>query len=205
MLNTEGTRRKPSRRLVFGWRLLATLGLLLLILPAGALAGAQPAIVRPDPLLVILPVGGTTTVRLYVEDVQGLYGADVQLTFDPAILEVVDADPATAGVQIEPLDTFLKPDFLLRRRACNTVGTNCPEAGTIWYAATQVNPSEPVDGSGALARITFKRLQPGDAALAVTHHELVKRTGADIPAVAQDGLITVRDLPARAFFPLLLP
>ena len=76
------------------------------ILPTGsaqALAKADRAIVRPDPLVAVVPVGGQVVVNLYVENVQNLYGADIRISFDPAILEVVDADPSVAGVQVQPL------------------------------------------------------------------------------------------------------
>ena len=62
--------------------------------------------------------------------------------FDPAVLEVVDANPAQDGVQIVP-GSFLKPDFVVRSLADNA-------AGTIWYASTQVSPTLPVSGTGVL-------------------------------------------------------
>ena len=54
-------------------------------------------------------------------------------SFNTTIAQVVHQLPAT-GVQIEPLDTFLQPVFIVRNIASNT-------AGTIRYAATQVDPS----------------------------------------------------------------
>lgn len=121
----------------------------------------------------------TLDVDLYVENVASLYGADIRLSFDTATAQVVDADPNAAGVQIRALNTFLSPDFLLRREANNI-------SGTIWYAATQVNPTLPVTGSGSLARVTFQRVTFGSFTLHFTSKELARRDGTIIPATTQD-------------------
>ncbi len=71
-------------------------GLLLAAVFAGSTSAAPgaPALVRPDPLTTSAPAGSTLVVSLYVQDVSGLYSADLLLEFDPAILQVVDIDPA---------------------------------------------------------------------------------------------------------------
>ena len=120
---------------------------------AGAVASpvsapGQGTIVRCEPASITVPVGVVMSLDLYVQDVGDLYGADVRLSFDPAVVRVVDADQNAAGVQIQPLSGFLKPDFVVRKVADNI-------SGTIWYAATQVNPTLPVTGSGSLARVTL--------------------------------------------------
>ena len=66
-----------------------------------------------DPLDSEVIVGATTTVDILIENVTDLYSADVYLTFESDLLEVVDADPDTDGVQIEP-GTFLDPDSTIQ-------------------------------------------------------------------------------------------
>ena len=80
------------------------------------LAQAEPAIARRDPVSSTVNVGSTVVVNFYIQDVQNLYGADVRISFDPTILEVQDADPGAAGVQIQPLSAFLSPDFVITRK-----------------------------------------------------------------------------------------
>jgi hypothetical protein len=46
-------------------------------------------------------VSNTVTVDVMVGDIESLYGAQVELTFDPTLVEVVDADGFTPGIQIE--------------------------------------------------------------------------------------------------------
>lgn len=141
-------------------------------------ARSNEAIVRCDPSTLNAFVGTTVSVTIYVQDVVDLYGLDVRLMFDPATVQVVDADPATAGVQIQPLSGFLSPDFVVRRSADNTTGL-------VRYAATQVAPSQPVNGSGAVARIDLRGVQPGAITVPFTQVELARNDGSTIPATTQ--------------------
>jgi hypothetical protein len=151
-----------------------------------ALAAPAPnadTIVRCEPIAASGTVGEVVSVDLYVENVLDLYGADVRLSFDPAFLQVVDADPAVSGVQIQLLGDFLTPDFVLRKIADNA-------AGTIWYAVTQTNPTEPRSGSGSLARVSFQALQAGVITVPFTYEKLVRSDGSRISAVTQSCSIT---------------
>lgn len=171
------------------WTALAPLALLLAILLGSMAADAAPAdeaIVRCDPEVVAVQMGETVTFTIFIQDVVDLYGADVQMSFDPSVAQVVDADPGKGGTQIEILDDFLSPDFTIRDRADNV-------AGTIWYANTQVNPSEAVSGSGPIARVTMEPLQPGSFDVIITSWQLGRRNGTEIPSVARDCRVTFFD------------
>jgi hypothetical protein len=202
-LSGSSARRLRKSLLLWGLTLLVVTAVL-----AGlaVLAGASPqgAIVRPDPLLSAVPVAGEIVVNLYVQDVQNLYGADLRLGFDPSILEVQDANPSLSGVQIQPLSTFLKPDYVARNKACNTVSlsdSDCRVAGIVRYALTQVNPSFPVTGSGPVAAVTFKRLKPDVATLTIITPDLFDRNGVAIPSKAQDGRVDF--VPRKLYLPLI--
>lgn len=149
-------------------------------------APAQDAVVRCDPEVVAVQMGETVSFTIFVEDVVDLYGADVQMSFDPTVAQVVDADPGKGGTQIEILEDFLSPDFTIRDRADNV-------AGTIWYANTQVNPTEAVSGSGPLARVTMEPLKPGSFDVIVTSWQLGRRNGTEIPSVARNCRVTFFD------------
>lgn len=195
------------------WRSLFLCGLAALIVvalfqdPATAAAPAQEAIVRPDPLVSAAPVGGLVVVNIYVQDVQNLYGADIRLSFDPAVLEVQDANPGVSGVQIQPLNTFLKPDYVARSKACNVAvpaDPECQVAGVLRYAVTQVNPSVPASGSGPLAAVTFKRLTPGPTPLKIVAYELSDRFGVMIPATVQEGIVDLAVMGKLLYLPLIV-
>ena len=126
----------------------------------------------------------TIQVNIRINAVAGLYGADVRLSFDPAILEVVDANSNPVdGIQVEN-GGFLAPQlwFTVLNAADNT-------AGTIQYAATQLNPTPEASGSGILAIIRFRAKGTGASALSFTYSQLATRNGATLPATAEDGSV----------------
>jgi ELWxxDGT repeat protein len=106
-----------------------------------------------DPPEVDLPIGYEFTVDIMVSEVRDLYGVELQLSFDPALAEVVDSDPEVEGVQVQPGDCPL-PDSVVANSADNT-------AGTISYAVEFLSPSLPCQGSGVIASATFRGLAEG--------------------------------------------
>ena len=142
-----------------------------------------------DTMVVIAPqsseaaVGATTTVDIKIENVEGLYGAEVHLTFSPELLEVVDAEPGVTGVQIQA-GTFLSPDFVGQH-------TIDQAAGKIDFAIAQMPPNEPVSGSGVLAKITFKGKAAGTSPINFITVFLANQGGDEITVAAQNGNITV--------------
>jgi LysM repeat protein len=102
-------------------------------------------------------VGETTSVNLQVDNVTGLYGVEIVLTFDSALLEVQDGDPGNDGVQMA-LGHFVSPDFVILNAADNATGQ-------AKIAFTQIAPHAPVNGSGVLATVVFRAKQPGVASL----------------------------------------
>lgn len=188
--STRQQDRRLIRRISRPLTLSAAFGLVLLstfyFVGAGVAAEGQAAsasIVRCNPAVAVGQANKTLNVDIYVENVVDLYGGDVRLSFDPTLLQVVDNDPNANGIQILLLDEFISPDFVVRKNADNTVGT-------IWYAATQVNPSQPVSGSGPLARITFQAVQTGTFTLPITYQKIVHRDGIQIEATAIDCRVT---------------
>jgi hypothetical protein len=145
-------------------------------------AGSAPdltTIVRCDPPVVYAMTTEVATTYLYVQDVLGLNAADLWLTFNTGIGEVVDEDPYSPGVQIQPLSEFMSADFVLFRSADNT-------AGEIHYAATQM-AKPPRDGSGRLAMVRFQPLTDGTITLQFSKlHDLSDIDGGLIPNTAQD-------------------
>jgi len=144
---------------------------------------AQGTTLSIDPASNTVAVGAATTVDIHIANVTGLSGIDVDLTFDPALLEVVDADSSKDGVQIQ-LGTFLSPDFV----QANAVDQ---AAGTISLAFVRTPPRDPVSGSGDLATITFRGKANGASAVAFAGVALSDENGANINATAQVGYIAV--------------
>ena len=95
-----------------------------------------------DPATVDVAAGQMVTLNIVLEDASEAYGIDLRASFDPALVEIVDADSAQDGVQMTP-GAFLKPDFVVRNAADNTTGA-------LRYVVTQVNPTLPATGSGVI-------------------------------------------------------
>lgn len=176
-----------NRRRLWIWFLVIFGG----VLSTGGVVGANqlnpgaPTLVNFHPATANLAAGDTLLVELWVENVTALYGADIQLHFDPTAWRVLDADPNLAGVQIRLRSDLLKPGFVIHREADN-------QTGMIWYANSQVNPASPVSGSGALFEFSLLALKNGDFPVTITAQQLSDQSGSPIPAVSQDALFTVK-------------
>jgi hypothetical protein len=122
------------------------------------LAGAETLpLLRIDPTLSLVSIGGTACADVRVEDVQNLFAFETVIRFDPARVHVVDAHPATPGVQVI-IGPFLEPqtpgNWYVINAADNT-------AGTIRIAITRLSPESGASGSGILATICLQGVNRG--------------------------------------------
>lgn len=127
---------------------------------------------------VTTTINGCETLEVFIRinNVVGLYGADVLLTFDPEIL-------AVEGLQ--ELGDFLKPPFFIPRKEFDNT------AGTVRLALTQLNPTPPATGSGNFARITFRAKGDGsNLPLQFSFAQLAGLAGAPIAATPVDGSLS---------------
>jgi len=151
--------------------------LVLALLPAVVSAGTAPAVVSVDSYTVT--VGQEFTVPVRIANVSNLYGADVRVAFDPAVLQ---------GVSVVGGGFLNYPNWVIRQGFYGP-GPWCPSQ-CAWYALTQLRPALPVSGSGVLAYVTFRALQPGTSPLTVLA-QLGAAGGIPIPATTQSGTVTV--------------
>jgi len=158
---------------------------------------AEAAHLRVSPEQAQGRVGDLLTVTLEVADVSNLYGADVQLTFDPAALEVVDVDPSREGVQITR-GTFPDPAYgeVAKDEADNV-------AGTVRYAITLKSPAPPASGSGRLCAISFRPKALGVSPLQIIYAELTDAGATVIPVLRHNGSVSV-GLEYRLSMPLVV-
>jgi hypothetical protein len=161
--------------------------LLLLALPLGALAQGRTQ-------LYLLPPGGQVTtgepvtVEVIAEGVSNLYGAEIHLRFDPALVQLQDSDPQADGMQLTP-GSLLDPSqgFVVANEIDN-------QAGTAVFAVTLVNPAPAVEGGGVVAQVTLLPLQPGPLRIDLESAKLVTKdlqaldvslSGLEIPVGGQ--------------------
>ena len=163
------------------FRALLALLVIAVAFPGASLAFAQgAAAVRVDPAVLTAQVNDNFDVFVRADNVSGLTAFEIHLSFDPAVLELVEMN--NGG--------FVVADFTVQNTFDNL-------AGTIDYAIAQLNRT-PALGSGALLKITFRAKANGTASLALrsvqaapTGMLLADSNGASIQAAWIGGSVTV--------------
>ncbi len=186
---------RKKNQIVARWSYAIIFLLSLLFVPALATptSAAGTATVRLEPAAGNVDVGQTIDVNVVVADVTNLYAVEVHLTYDPNLLEVVDANPAMAGVQVG-LGPFLAVDYTPQ----NQVDQG---AGQIDFAYSQMAPSSPASGTGVIATITFRGKAAGTSALSFTSVILADQGAAAIPATPENGQLVVGTPPTATPVP----
>ncbi|MBI5354699.1 MAG: LysM peptidoglycan-binding domain-containing protein [Chloroflexi bacterium] len=134
--------------------------LLILTILATSLIGTtvfaqSGTVVRVDPVNVSAQVNDNFTVAIKVDNVTNLTAAELHLSFNPAVLEVVGT--SNGG--------FIAADFLAQNLFDNV-------AGTVDYAVAQMNRPA-AQGSGILLNIVFKARGNGISSIALRSTQAV--------------------------------
>jgi LysM repeat protein len=147
-------------------------------------AAQQGTIVRFQPPTVTLNITDLTDLEIRIDNVSDLITADVTIQFNPAVLQVQDAnsDP-NDGLQIQ-LGNFPSPEFVARNEVTNT-------QGTIIYTVTDLDPFQPVSGNGLMATIRFEAVALGSSEIKITEAILINSQLESIPNTTQSAQITV--------------
>lgn len=154
-----------------------------------------PVVVRVAPASLQLAAGQIVDVAVEVVDVQELYAFDVTVVFDGQVVEVVDADPNVAGVQMSQ-GLFLDPGFAVINAADNA-------AGRAHLVMTQLNPSVAKSGTGALIVLRLRGKEAGrSTALALPEPMLARRDGGMIAATGVAGRVEVVSAAVPASTPM---
>ncbi|GAB4578243.1 MAG: hypothetical protein Fur0022_09770 [Anaerolineales bacterium] len=161
-------------------------GLTLAIGIAFSAARAGTALLSLDPQTTIRGPGETVSMTIHLESGTLASGVDIYLTYDPAILLVLDADTLTDTVQIYP-GTCPDPEFIIQNQA-NIL------SGTINYAAVDLG----IDAgctSGEVATIEFQCVGLGTSNVAFgPETELSDPEGITITLTTQNAAITCTDV-----------
>lgn len=138
------------------------------------------AVVRVDPSTSLAQVNDRVNLPIKIENVASVTAFEIHLSFDPAVLEVVEV---TNG-------GFIAPDFPVQNVFDNT-------AGTIDYAVAQLNRAA-AQGSGTLLTIVFRAKANGSSTVnlrsiptAAGGLLLADENGASVQASWVSGAVTV--------------
>ncbi len=123
-------------------------------------------------------IGEEFTVDILVKESPMIYGVDINIAYDPALLEVVDTDEKTSGVQMMPGD-FLNPasSFFIQNR-------DDSQKGRIYYTMSLLNPATEAGGDGLIAKAVFRPIAEGKTGLIIEKGQFGTRSGKTInPAI----------------------
>ena len=160
-------------------------GLLLAAIAAISAARAGSALLSLAPELTIIGPGDTISMTILMDSSTSASGVDVHVAYDPEILLVLNANPLTDTVQIQP-GTCPEPDFIIRNEV-NVV------SGTLQYAVVDLGPDAGCL-SGDVATITFQCVALGTSEVTFSPEtELSDPNGIAIPFTTQNAAITCSD------------
>jgi hypothetical protein len=164
----------------------------ILVLISGLLAGNPQngeVLVSADPVRLEIVAGQVKTLHILLTNAHNIYGIDLQSSFDPAAVEILDADSGQTGIQMIP-GTFPKPDFIARNLADNTTGK-------LRYVATQLNPTPPGNGKGLVLSIQFRGKVAGKSSrLTITSVVVADRAGTRQTVTTRAADLVIVRLPA---------
>ncbi len=135
--------------------------------------------VRIDPSVTTAYLGGPVSVDVSVSRVADLGGFQFTLRFNPAILRV---------------DTVVMGSFLTGSgRTFTPLGPQIDNvAGTVGFGGYSIGAQPVLNGSGALARITFATLAVGSSNLHLENVSLTTPAAAQIAFASVDGSVNVQ-------------
>jgi tetratricopeptide (TPR) repeat protein len=114
-------------------------------------------------------------VTVQLEHEVDLYGAEIQLKYDPTQLQVRDEDPRLEGVQIAPGPLLAFDNrFVAANRADRSTGL-------IDFVFTLLKPASPINDQGVLATVVFEVIGSGPFAVEITQAKLVSSQLTAIP------------------------
>jgi len=135
---------------------------------------AQVTTVRMLPETQTISMGDEAKVGIQVIEVSDLYGFQLDLTYDPLVLEYVSWEPGP----------FLGADYWV------PLDTSTP--GIIEdIAAARTTPGETVSGTGTLVTVTLRAIAEGSSAISIENLKLADAEANEISSTAQDGKIRV--------------
>jgi hypothetical protein len=142
-----------------------------------------PAVVTvPDQLETNLcSLLDTSIVRL--ENISNLAQVEIEITYDPLIIQVIDSDPDQAGVQVGVSSVF-EPDTVTENDVDTFLGTIRVIAGT---AGVPV-----LTGSADLLSINWRPQRVGTSTVAIESLTLTDATGQTSSPPVQDGTVDVQ-------------
>jgi hypothetical protein len=114
-------------------------------------------------------------VNVHLDNVENLYGAEMQLRYDPTQLKVRDDSRRLEGIQISPGPMLASDDRFVVTNSAD------PETGLINFVFVLLKPAPPITGEGDLATIVFEIAGDGPYTVEVAKAQLVSSNLESVP------------------------
>lgn len=143
-----------------------------------------PLILRMEPMVIPdMTVGETRQVQIILENVDGINEIEIHVSFEPRNVNIVDADPATEGIQLQPGE-IPQPVQVIENEAKN-------DAGFLVYHVAQ-EPGTSARGSGIVATLTVQAMAKGGSPLRFTIVKWKDTSGQLMPDLdGNDGMVVI--------------
>lgn len=140
-----------------------------------------------DPLLWINPSiltlssnGGQGNALLYLSNITETYSIDVELSYNPSVLTVIDYDPNVQGIQVQPGNCPQPQTIVL-----NSVNTTL---GIINYTVSQVGSTAGCNG-GIVFSVLFQCVAGGQSPLDIDDSLILNRATEELAHYLNAGTI----------------
>lgn len=155
---------------------------------AQVISSTTGTVVRVLPATVSLPLCITSpnTSTISISNVVGLRAVDLEIAYDPDVIEIIDADPGETGVQVAPGPAFQGSSALVAAKDVD------PVAGRIEFAATLIGSGNLLNGNANLVIINWRPRAAGTSPLTLEQVTLVGDNSQVIAGSAENGSIEVR-------------
>ena len=147
----------------------------------------------PTPALVTIPDRLETTLcslrdtmQIRVENAVNLAVVEMEISYDPAVIQVIDADDARRGVQVRP-DSVFSTDSIFT----NDVDT---DRGIIQFGAGVIGVPV-INGSNPLIAIDWRPQRVGTSTVTIESLTLTDSNGQTINAPVLSGVVDVQFVP----------
>ncbi len=144
---------------------------------------AQSARLHTDPLSLEIKAGAQGNISIVFDHVEQLYGLEIHLSFDPAVIQVMDANASIDGVQVSRA-AWLEDALIAVNKVDN-------DQGVIDFAATLLRPAQPVSGRKTVLTVRLQGVTEGTTRLSIEDASLVNYEGMMIPTEIQSGFINI--------------
>jgi hypothetical protein len=156
-----------------------------------------PAIITSIPSPINLYVGQTKTISIWVEDAADVNSYYVRLYFDPSLVQILDADPNSPGVQVQDGDFFYPPQSIT---TANWVDNS---SGVVTYINFFIEPTMSISGSGKLLSFDLQAIDIGTSTINMTQSYLISPMGDILPTSILNPQIYI-NAPLNLYLPIVV-